>query len=120
VCVSVHIYIYIYIYIHTHTQTHIHTHIYVQTGTGGHTQTAQTVMVASRKVPIHTLNADGAISRFGTMSPVTVRVSPLVFGPVKFDRAIKLVHSTELADTVVNRQQPLALFIWYRRFCDAP
>jgi len=26
--------------------------------------------------------ADGAVSRFGTMSPVTVRVIPMVFGPV--------------------------------------
>ena len=50
--------------------------------------------------------ANGAVSRFGTMSPVSVRVTTLVFGPVKFDRVIKLVHYTELAVAVVNRQQP--------------
>jgi len=36
--------------------------------------------------------ADGDVLRFGTMSPVTVRVATLVFGPVKFDRVIKLVY----------------------------
>ena len=36
--------------------------------------------------------ADGAVSRFGTMSPVTVRATTLVFGPVKFDRVVKFVH----------------------------
>jgi len=45
-----------------------------------------------------------------TMSPVTVRVTTLVFGPVKFDRVIQLVHYIELAVTVVNRQQPLARY----------
>jgi len=30
--------------------------------------------------------ADGAVSRLGPMSPVTVRVTTLVFVPVKFDR----------------------------------
>jgi len=54
--------------------------------------------------------ADGAVSRFGPMPPVTVRVTTLVFVPVKFDRDVKLVHSTELAVTVVNRQQPLARY----------
>ena len=34
----------------------------------------------------------GAVSRFGGMSPVTVRVTTLVFVPVKFDRDVKLVH----------------------------
>ena len=36
--------------------------------------------------------ADGAVSWFGTTSPVTVRVTTLVFGPVKFDRVVKFVH----------------------------
>ena len=34
----------------------------------------------------------GAVSRFGRMPPVIVRVATLVFVPVKFDRDIKLVH----------------------------
>jgi len=41
--------------------------------------------------------ADSVHSQFKPMSPVTVRVTTLVFGPVKFERDIQLVHSTELA-----------------------
>ena len=54
--------------------------------------------------------AIGAVSRFGPMSAVTVRVTTLVFVPVQFDRDIELVHYIELAVTVVNRQQPLARY----------
>jgi len=49
--------------------------------------------------------ADGAVSLFGPMSPVTVRVTTLMFGPVKFDRVIKLVHSTEFAVPVVKSRR---------------
>jgi len=37
-------------------------------------------------------------------------MTTFVFRPVKFDRVIKLVHETDLAVTVVNRQQPLARY----------